>query len=160
MNLVQFQGPKDFNAVKVGIQAWLEARQNESLFWDKSPAETIQTLVEDVKIAERSSMLPWELMRLIQSNREFHTCHFCGTSVDANGLEYNGERHWLSDCRPDLVEHEIGEKCTWAFRRKPEFKRMKDETEDFPENHTCYAYQDTSQGAQSKWTWGTEHKHF
>lgn len=29
------------------------------------------------------------------------------------------ERHWLSDCRPDLVEHEEGPLCTWAHRLDP-----------------------------------------
>lgn len=43
---------------------------------------------------------------------DWHTCHFCGTYVK-DGIEYEGARHWLSDCRPDLVEHEIGPTCTW-----------------------------------------------
>lgn len=73
--------------------------------------------------------------------REPHPWHFCGTYVDG-GYEmvteqitvrdYSGDRgipssmlippgkqwlyrpvrHWLSDCRPDLVQHDIGELCT------------------------------------------------
>lgn len=62
MNLVPFQEPKDFNAVKDGIKNWLISRQNESLFWDKSPAETIELLLKDVEIAGNRSMLPWEFM--------------------------------------------------------------------------------------------------
>lgn len=85
----------------------------------------------------------------------WHTCHFCGENVNKEGYTFKNERHFLSDCRPDLVEHEIGETCTWSFRRKPEFKRMKDETEDFPENGTCYAYQDPD---SREWT--NEHVHF
>lgn len=84
----------------------------------------------------------------------WHTCHFCGTYVDVNGYEHGGKRHFLSDCRSDLVEHEIGDLCTWAFRRKPEFKRLGEETEDFPENRTCYAYQDRQQN------WTDDHIHF
>jgi hypothetical protein len=89
----------------------------------------------------------------MHDENDYHTCHFCGEYVK-DGYEYNGARHYLSDCRPDLVKHEIGATCTWAFRRLPEFKRMKNETEDFPENHTCYGYQD----GNSQWT--NEHIHF
>lgn len=62
---------------------------------------------------------------------EWHQCHFCGTYVK-DGKESNGERHWLSDCRPDLVEHEIGEKCTWSYRRTIPGTKKED---------TCYAYE-------------------
>lgn len=78
---------------------------------------------------------------------EYHSCHFCGTEVK-DGKEYNGTRHWLSDCRPDLVEHEIGELCTWAYRRKEEFK------EEFKEEETCYAYQNLDL------EWTDKHEHF
>ena len=42
-------------------------------------------------------------------NSDTHICHFCGGYLDHNSYEYNvetkqKERHWLSDCRPDLVE--------------------------------------------------------
>lgn len=73
---------------------------------------------------------------------EYHQCHFCGTEVK-DGKESNGESHLLSDCRPDLVEHEIGELCTWAHDKS----RAK--------NETCYAYQDHK---TNKWT--DEHTHF
>jgi hypothetical protein len=75
---------------------------------------------------------------------EFHTCHFCGDLVK-DGKDAKGERHWLSDCRPDLVEHEIGDTCTWAYKRAQMGR----------ENETCYAYQDRD---TNKWT--NEHKHF
>ncbi len=81
---------------------------------------------------------------------EYHQCHFCGEYVDIAGLDAQGKRHFLSDCRPDLVEHEIGELCTWAFQRS---------NPDFPENSTCYAYQ-TNKGTEIDQAWTDEHKHF
>jgi hypothetical protein len=75
----------------------------------------------------------------------WHQCHFCGTDVK-DGKENNGGRHYLSDCRPDLVKHEIGETCTWSYRRaEPGVK----------EEDTCYAYQnhDTRE-------WTDKHEHF
>lgn len=85
------------------------------------------------------------------ANKEWHTCHFCGENV-ADGYDFKGERHWLSDCRPDLVEHEIGPTCTWhkSLRRNEKGELF---TLEPPED--CYAYQD-------QWTrqWGTEHIHF
>lgn len=75
---------------------------------------------------------------------EYNQCHFCGTEVK-DGKESNGKRHYLSDCRPDLVQHEIGNTCTWAYRR---------EEENYKEEDTCYAYQDPD----LKWT--DKHEHF
>lgn len=83
---------------------------------------------------------------------EYHTCHFCGTSVNQKGYEGNGERHFLSDCRPDLVEHEIGDICTWAFRRKD--INLEGLATIFPENYICYAYED------KEGNWTSEHIHF
>ena len=71
-----------------------------------------------------------------------HTCHFCGEWLDDNSCEYNGDRHWLSDCRPDLVAHEIGETCTWSYAT------------DVPRERRCYGYQDE----QRRWT--KDHVHF
>lgn len=84
-------------------------------------------------------------MSQTNEEEEWHQCHFCGEWVK-DGKEANGKRHWLSDCRPDLVKHEIGDVCTWAFRR-----------EDLHnvENTTCYAYQDHD---THKWT--DKHEHF
>ena len=70
---------------------------------------------------------------------EYHNCHFCGDYV-SDGKDSKGNRHWLSDCRPDLVEHEIGELCTWH--------NVEGQVRD------CYAYQDDN----FKWT--DEHTHF
>lgn len=64
---------------------------------------------------------------------ESHQCHFCGTFV-RNGVESGGARHWLSDCRPDLVAHEPGETCTWGYRLA--------ENPDLPKKDVCYAYND------------------
>ncbi len=88
----------------------------------------------------------------------WHTCHFCGTEVkDGYEDEAKTRRHWLSDCRPDLVKHEIGELCTWAYLR----------TEINPNTHlpyseydTCYAYQSEGTPPNYKRVWTNEHKHF
>jgi hypothetical protein len=84
----------------------------------------------------------------MSEEEEWHTCHFCGTQVNTKGYEVKGDRHFLSDCRPDLVEHEKGELCTWAFQRN------NSESPDFPESSTCYAYEN------SDLQWTDEHKHF
>lgn len=83
---------------------------------------------------------------------DFHTCHFCGAYVNKEGYDYSKERHFLSDCRPDLVEHEIGETCTWyiytpgvAEANGIEPRRQED---------TCYGYQDKDMN------WTEEHIHF
>lgn len=75
------------------------------------------------------------------TDEEYHTCHFCGEWV-RNGKERDGTRHWLSDCRPDLVAHEPGPLCTW-----PHLVAI-------PEV-SCYAYQDSDTGKFTK-----EHTHF
>jgi hypothetical protein len=98
-------------------------------------------------------------MWILMDEEDWHQCHFCGTYVNKEGYSNNdNERHFLSDCRPDLVEHEIGEICTWAFRRKPLVigkGTPNERTEEaLPLEQTCYAYQDSDQ----KWT--KEHIHF
>ena len=90
------------------------------------------------------------------TDEEYHQCHFCGEYVNKEGFNYKGERHYLSDCRPDLVEHEIGEICTWAFRREPLTLANGHVEPAFPENRTCYAYQDDT--SHNEWT--DEHTHF
>lgn len=84
------------------------------------------------------------------TEEEYHQCHFCGEDVK-DGKGTKGERHWLSDCRPDLVEHEPGNKCTWAYRRNPELYP----SEKFKEEDTCYAYQN-----HSTLEWTDKHEHF
>ena len=97
-------------------------------------------------------------------NYDRHLCHFCGENLNHNSYAYrDGKkvRHWLSDCRPDLVEHEEGPACTWSYLLDPDWipslrREGKDAIADSDEGRpTCYAYQDfdTQQ-------WGTEHKHF
>ena len=85
----------------------------------------------------------------------WHTCHFCGEYVK-EGYEdkEKTKRHFLSDCRPDLVEHEIGDLCTWSYLRKPEFNTNKITGLPHSESDLCYAYQDPDR----KWT--DEHKYF
>lgn len=93
------------------------------------------------------------------SEKEFHQCYFCGTYVDENSLETNGKRHYLSDCRPDLVEHEIGETCTWWFRKDDMIDAFGKLIPGIPIEQTCYAYQEDSNAIDgSKWT--DEHTHF
>jgi hypothetical protein len=87
-------------------------------------------------------------------SEEYHNCHFCGEYVK-DGKEYNGTKHWLSDCRPDLVEHEIGELCTWPYRREALTKSNGEVLPPLPENETCYAYRSDDRG-----TWTNEHTHF
>lgn len=76
----------------------------------------------------------------------WHRCHFCGTEIN-NGVEVGGRRHWLSDCRPDLVEHEEGELCT-----APETPELMEISGYQP---WCYAYQDRYTGV-----WTSDHVHF
>jgi hypothetical protein len=71
---------------------------------------------------------------------DWNICHFCGEDVKDGIGASDGKRHWLSDCRPDLVEHEIGPICTWSY------------TDKYP---NCYAYQDL---ATREWT--DQHTHF
>ena len=81
---------------------------------------------------------------------EWHNCHFCGELVK-DGKDSKRARHWLSDCRPDLVKHEIGKACTWHYSDKA---------------HNCYAYSVSNfkpsepgvVGNGLKWT--DEHTHF
>jgi hypothetical protein len=80
----------------------------------------------------------------------WHTCHFCGQDVNKDGYEPQGNRHFLSDCRSDLVEHEIGSTCTWDIYRKSN----KIIEEFWPEETCCYAYQDPDR------QWTKEHKYF
>lgn len=86
---------------------------------------------------------------------EYHHCHFCGEYV-ANGYDAKGDRHWLSDCRPDLVEHEPGETCTWWYRKAEEGTIH----EEVGVNSYCYAFQKRKDLAYEKWEWTDEHIHF
>ena len=85
-------------------------------------------------------------------DKEWHTCHFCGEDINKEGYDPKGERHFLSDCRPDLVEHEIGDTCTWSYKR--EYKNAEGTAQTYPEQVTCYAYQDSDRN------WTKEHTHF
>lgn len=48
--------------VEDGIKKWLETRQNQALYSDKSPCETIEELLNDVRISDTSNAFPWELL--------------------------------------------------------------------------------------------------
>lgn len=84
-------------------------------------------------------MMPFEF--------EAHQCHFCGEWVQ-NGREHpytdDAPRHWLSDCRPDLTEHEPGELCTWSWQEAG--------------TRNCYAFE--MWGEDHKRVWTDEHTHF
>lgn len=56
----------------------------------------------------------------IYCDHDTHNCHFCGTSLTHNSYDHDGRRHWLSDCRPDLLPHQPGELCTWGYRNPSE----------------------------------------
>lgn len=72
---------------------------------------------------------------------DWHPCHFCGTETK-DGKDYQGNSHLLQDCRPDLVEHEIGDLCTWPYL-------------DLTDKRRCYGYQNIS-----TLEWTNEHVHF
>lgn len=61
-----------------------------------------------------------------QCDYGLHTCYFCGENLTHDSHDPQGNRHWLSDCRPDLTEHEPGPLCTWPHREAPD---------------NCYAYE-------------------
>lgn len=84
---------------------------------------------------------------------EWHSCHFCGTQT-RYGVEVNGKRHWLSDCRPDLVEHEIGSDCTWYIYTEEQTKLHGNKWAAKSQEYTCYAYQNRVGD------WTREHKYF
>lgn len=86
---------------------------------------------------------------------DWHTCHFCGEAVNKEGYSSGGIRHFLSDCRPDLVEHEISSLCTWSYRRLPLIMHDGSILEPIPEEFTCYAYEE-----RFTLEWTKEHKHF
>lgn len=79
---------------------------------------------------------------------DYHNCHFCSDLVK-NGLDTKGERHWISDCRPDLVEHEPGKLCTWYGWGEPDNRPGK------AKGKNCYAYQN-----RDTYKWEDEHIHF
>lgn len=64
-------------------------------------------------------------------------------------------RHFLGDCRPDLVFHEEGPLCTWPLISLPNDPAM--EAKLNAENHRphCYAYMEMDTRV-----WTTSHSHF
>jgi hypothetical protein len=44
-------------------------------------------------------------------NYDNHKCHFCGTELyhDSYEDDAKAKRHFLSDCRPDLIEERVYE---------------------------------------------------
>lgn len=45
-------------------------------------------------------------------------CHFCGEYLCKDSYDPKGNRHYLSDCRPDLIAHDRGEACTWPHKNE------------------------------------------
>lgn len=146
----------DFRAVDVWwkLDKW---REENSLTLQQLES-TIGQLVRNSEFkrgyhqAERDWNLKMARQAAIERNDgkepDYHHCHFCGTYV-ANGYESDGKRHYLSDCRPDLVEHEIGPTCTWHG--------LTDKDGDPIREYDCYAYQDTDSPGLP---WTNEHKFF
>lgn len=105
-----------------------------------------------------------------------HRCHFCGIDLTHDSYElvydkekqvHNKVRHWLSDCRPDLVYHEVGPLCTWPFRLDEGWldrlcKDGKWEIYQYERDApTCYAYESSGTSENHyKREWTTEHIHF
>lgn len=91
---------------------------------------------------------------------EWHTCHFCGTDT-WNGYEdrMKTKRHWLSDCRPDLVEHPVGPLCTWPLMEYDGTSTWtREQTDKYNKEMGrpgCYAYQDLG-----SMVWTPDHIHF
>lgn len=104
-------------------------------------------------------------------NYQSHHCHFCGTDLSHDSFEYvydketkvtSKVRHWLSDCRPDLVYHEPGPICTWSFRTEEFMQKLLDDGktdlyEHYKDLPMCYAYEcpDRYEGDKyipSEWT--------
>lgn len=54
--------------------------------------------------------------RCDQCNYVTHRCHFCGEDLDHFGVDSGRNFHTVAFCRPDLVEHEPGELCTWPYK--------------------------------------------
>lgn len=109
--------------------------------------EEIECSYKDDEYKCRGKVGKWHLceghLEDYSIDTEPHHCHFCGEYV-INGYTYKGERHYLSDCRPDLVKHEIGKDCTWSYQ-----------IGEIPDSEICYAY--LNHGTNK---WGDKHIHF
>lgn len=140
------------------IMVWTPENQSAAEVWAAS--SHLAASDNDVEVPDR----PGFLVNYTEENqnRDSHNCHFCGEYV-LNGYEGNGNRHWLSDCRPDLVQHEEDPTiCTWGYLLLPENADLSAQPDRSPK--TCYAYQNrdyppkTSLNDPARWT--DEHKHF
>lgn len=140
------------------VAAWTPENQKAAEEW--AVATHLVASDNDVKVTDR----PGFLVRYTEQcrNQEAHHCHFCGTYVLA-GYESNGNRHWLSDCRPDLAAHEVDPKiCTWGYLMLPENADLLAASGENPK--TCYAYKSRDYPAEvspndpSLWT--DKHEHF
>jgi hypothetical protein len=49
----------DEKSVREGIKIWLETRQNQAIYSESSPCETIQELLVDLETCHK---FPWETM--------------------------------------------------------------------------------------------------
>lgn len=122
----------------------------------------LQRLINLSEIEELTRDAAWTLKadvrgrvpstKYYRARPEYHNCHFCGEFVSGGYTVRAEKRHWLSDCRPDLVEHEPGPTCTWWGLTYEELKKAP------VIGRNCYAYQDCS--GPTPWPWTDEHKHF
>lgn len=108
-------------------------------------------------------------------NYQTHKCHFCGSDLTHNSFSSERDpetgiwglrRHWLSDCRADLVEHAIGSDCTWSFITEEFLEKLRHEGKDvllemYQKHPKCYAYEYSGGSENSyKSVWTDQHIHF
>lgn len=125
----------------------LDLGQLQEAVWVLRKQEEFQRGIAHAERAQRLELVRQAARELNGGeDPEYHNCHFCGTYV-YKGYEVDGSRHYLSDCRPDLVAHEPGETCTWWG--------VKILSATPGGQAACYAYQD-----RDTQEWGDEHKHF
>lgn len=56
-----------------------------------------------------------------------HRCHFCGSDLDHEGWDTDGNDHTVAFCRPDLAEHEEGPLCTHPAYTDPKYAYLNEE---------------------------------
>lgn len=57
-------------------------------------------------------------------NYDMHECNWCGEGLTHSLHDSDGEYHDTAYCRPDLVDHEPGDLCTWPD--KPEMNKYRE----------------------------------
>jgi hypothetical protein len=135
--------------VVMGSASYIDVHRKKmvlDLSSDPDAARAAEWYIREVRHSDavEASRLRAQLYSIVLD--PWHACHFCGELV-AYGYDGEGQRHWLSDCRPDLAPHQPGPQCTWA-------EWVNDPSEGIRQR-SCYAYQDW--GTRE---WTNEHAHF